>query len=494
MANRYQGRPFRTDDDDREHGQMAQPQGEADPLAELARLIGQADPFANVARDNPARGSREPQAPAFDTDDRREPTGFDINPGPPSWMQRVARRDAVQHDYEAPQAEAPYADEHDTGGHYAAPQQEYDYSPAQSRDPHEYSAQEHYNAPQGYNQPLDPARYDDALYGTPDAGSDQRYYPETDGYQNEGYDQQVYDEGAARKPRRGGMMTVVVVLALAVVGTAAAYAYRTFAGAPRSGEAPIIKADAGPNKIVPQNQSSDGSGKSIQDRITTAPGTERIVSREEQPLDVNAAKPAGPRVVFPPLAPNPNVGATPVTQASRQLNSGAANVVPGDEPRKVKTVSIRPDQADTAPTSNAAAAPAAPAARPSAAVRTAPAAGSAAPTAAAPMSLSPQGAGAQAMVTPPPSAPAASTTTSGGYLVQISSQASEADAKNSYRTLQGKFPSVLGSRPPVIERADLGDKGVHYRAMVGPFETRDEAARFCGSLKSAGGNCFIPRK
>ncbi len=57
----------------------------------------------------------------------------------------------------------------------------------------------------------------------------------------------------------------------------------------------------------------------------------------------------------------------------------------------------------------------------------------------------------------------------GGYLVQVSSQRNEADAQASYRALQGKFPAVLGSRSPVIKRADLGDKGVYYRAMVGPF-------------------------
>ena len=47
------------------------------------------------------------------------------------------------------------------------------------------------------------------------------------------------------------MVTVIVVLALAVVGTGAAFAYRTYMGAPRSGEPPIIRADAGPTKIVP---------------------------------------------------------------------------------------------------------------------------------------------------------------------------------------------------------------------------------------------------
>ena len=93
---------------------------------------------------------------------------------------------------------------------------------------------------------------------------------------------------------------------------------------------------------------------------------------------------------------------------------------------------------------------------------------------------------------PAPVAPSAGAS-SGGFLVQVSSQRNEADAQASYRALQGKFPAVLGSRPPLIKRADLGEKGVYYRAMVGPFGTPEEASQFCGSLKSAGGQCVVQR-
>jgi cell division septation protein DedD len=81
----------------------------------------------------------------------------------------------------------------------------------------------------------------------------------------------------------------------------------------------------------------------------------------------------------------------------------------------------------------------------------------------------------------------------GGYVVQVSSQKNEADAQASYRALQSKFPTVLGSRAPLIKRADLGDKGVYYRAMVGPFGSQDEATQLCGSLKTAGGQCVVQR-
>ena len=77
--------------------------------------------------------------------------------------------------------------------------------------------------------------------------------------------------------------------------------------------------------------------------------------------------------------------------------------------------------------------------------------------------------------------------------MQVSSQKNEADAQASYRVLQGKFPRVLGSRSPMIKRADLGDKGIYYRAMVGPFGSSEEASQLCGSLKSAGGQCVVQR-
>src|SRR6202020_1375003 len=97
------------------------------------------------------------------------------------------------------------------------------------------------------------------------------------------------------------MVTVVVVLALAVLGTGAAFAYRTYIGSPRSGEPPIIRADAGPTKIMPAP--ADGSSK-LPDRLAAGDGTEKIVPREEAPVDVNAK--SAPRVVFPPLNQNAN--------------------------------------------------------------------------------------------------------------------------------------------------------------------------------------------
>jgi len=94
---------------------------------------------------------------------------------------------------------------------------------------------------------------------------------------------------------------------------------------------------------------------------------------------------------------------------------------------------------------------------------------------------------------PAPATAAAGASGGGAYAVQVSSQRSEAEAKASFQELRAKFPKELGGREPIVRRADLGDKGVYYRALVGPFASMEEAAGLCSSLKAAGGTCLIQR-
>jgi SPOR domain len=221
------------------------------------------------------------------------------------------------------------------------------------------------------------------------------------------------------------------------------------------------------------------------------------VPREEAPVDVNAnTRSGGPRMVFPPLNPNANPPSPSSVATNTPPPPSAANgTMPNNQPRSIKTFTVRGEQDGSTPS------PAAPAAR---ATRNVPSStANANANANAPMSLSPQGAPTAAAPAtrmannaPTQAAPATSNAgaATGSYLVSVSSQKSESDAQSSYRVLQGKFPGVLGSRTPVIKRADLGgEKGTVYRAMIGPFDTAEEASQFCKSLVSAGGQCFIPR-
>jgi cell division protein FtsN len=193
-----------------------------------------------------------------------------------------------------------------------------------------------------------------------------------------------------------------------------------------------------------------------------------------------------------------------------------------DQPKPIRTVPIRPEGSDTSgrpfgeePSRSPPTTRATPNTR-TATTTTAPAPAARTPSRDQPLSLDPASPAQanepvrpqQRTVTPPapretaapaprlaavpPTGGAASSASNGGYVVQVSSQRSEADAQASYRGLQAKY-SQLKSHQAMIRRADLGAKGVYYRAMVGPFESGDEAVQFCNGLKQAGGQCIILR-
>jgi hypothetical protein len=512
MAERYLDRPFPSDDFGRggdQHGKA-----ETDPLAELARLIGQTDPFA--AQGRPGAPPAAAPAQTYQDDDYSQ-DGYQQDhteqtaapqPGPPSWMRRanVQPQPAPEPDY--PVAVNPVHPLHRYSAQPAAPEPEF-HQPQAYQDqayqhhayPQEQAHEQAYEAP--YEQP-DPARYDDALYGRLESG--EQDFQREPAYPDDPYAfQSDYPEADLDEPRksRGGMMTVAAILALAVVGTGAAFAYKTYIGSPRSGEPPIIKADNTPTKIVPAP--SDSSAK-VPDRMASGDGSEKIVPREEAPVDVNA-KAAGPRVVFPPL--NQNANPPPVASVSPSnvppLNAGPVpsnGTMPNSAPRSIKTVAVKGDQTDSAVPQTAAQSAAKPAAPPKpvaapAAPRTPPTSANA--SANQPLSLAPQAAPAEppqrtAANNPTQIAPAPSS--GGGFVVQVSSQQSEDSAAASYRVLQSKYGSVLGGRSPVIKRVDLTDKGkgIVYRAFAGPYGSADEAVQACNNLKSAGlPSCFVQR-
>src|SRR4029077_11361653 len=107
----------------------------------------------------------------------------------------------------------------------------------------------------------------------------------------------------------------------------------------------------------------------------------------------------------------------------------------------------------------------------------------AAATREAPRSLDPQ------QLDTAPSAPP----TTGGYVVQLSTQRSEARAQASFRLMQEKYPSGFSGRSPIIKRSDLGTKGMVYRLQVGPLPSAGDAKQFCSSLKAAGGECIVQK-
>jgi hypothetical protein len=444
---------------------------ESDPLAELARLIGQADPNADFGQEHaavPARSSHRQPSPSAEADYEAED---DRAAGPPPWMRRHAEQQP---------AEPPVARDTHPLRRYAAA--------------HHLPEPTYHTSPQVQPEADHESRYDDALYGPVDSDADHATYgsqPHAGYHDDYSYQDDYEDDEEERKPRRKGLATVAAVVALAVVGTGGAFAYRTFVGTTRSGAPPIIKADASPNKVVPP--SAENASKQIQDRMAAGNAAEKLVSREEQPVDVKDIAKAGPRVVFPPLNQNANPPSTASVAPGNKLaaNGGSAAAVGGTEPRKIKTLMVRADDATAAAAEPVAQPAPAPVPAPPATTRAAVPPSASASNANAPLSLAPQAAPSRVASVNPTQAEAPAAT--GGYVVQVSSQRSEADARASFKVLQHKFPSSFGSRTPLIKRADLGSRGVYYRAMVGPFGTSEQAVQFCGNLKSAGGQCVVQR-
>lgn len=87
-------------------------------------------------------------------------------------------------------------------------------------------------------------------------------------------------------------------------------------------------------------------------------------------------------------------------------------------------------------------------------------------------------------------APAATPTSGSAAFVQLSSQRSEGAAVSAFQALQKKFPGILGGYAADVQRADLGAKGIYYRARVGKG-TRAEAVGLCEQLRAAGGDCIV---
>jgi len=82
----------------------------------------------------------------------------------------------------------------------------------------------------------------------------------------------------------------------------------------------------------------------------------------------------------------------------------------------------------------------------------------------------------------------------GAFVVQVSAQKTEDEARVSYQVLQQKFPCVLSGRDPIIRRAELGQSGTWYRVHVGSFATSEQATALCNNLKDAGGRCIVQRE
>ena len=91
---------------------------------------------------------------------------------------------------------------------------------------------------------------------------------------------------------------------------------------------------------------------------------------------------------------------------------------------------------------------------------------------------------------PAPSAETPASSTGGAYVIQLAALRDEASARATFERMQSKYPDLLGGLSLDIQRADLGDKGVYYRARAG-FMDKASATSICEQLQARGGGCIV---
>lgn len=311
------------------------------------------------------------------------------------------------------------------------------------------------------------------------------------------------------RPRRR-FATVGAGVAVVAVAVSGALAYKGLGGG-HSGGVPVIQADTAPLKVAPKV--ADGVEIPDQNRQIYEPKAKdsqiRIVNREEQPIDIGqAARAAQTGAVTPGSAPLDAFG----------------------EPRRVRTVAVKPDtppstapapqrEAEEAPTSpiptmtmpTEEPAPRARPARLAAATPQAPVQAAAQPASVAPEAVAEQprpapsirkapqrlasaspeaGIPAEPTTTAAAATPAVSDAPVGGFSVQLGVRNSAGDAQAAFREMQRKY-SQLAGKPELIRQAEVNGKSI-FRVRVGPL-AKAEATSLCSALQGAGGQCFVAK-
>ncbi|MFN3231401.1 MAG: SPOR domain-containing protein [Alphaproteobacteria bacterium] len=77
------------------------------------------------------------------------------------------------------------------------------------------------------------------------------------------------------------------------------------------------------------------------------------------------------------------------------------------------------------------------------------------------------------------------------WRVQIAARRSKDDAQAALDKVTARHAGLLATATPIVYRADLGARGIFYRAQLGYFSQRGEAAGLCNALTAAGAECFV---
>ncbi len=82
--------------------------------------------------------------------------------------------------------------------------------------------------------------------------------------------------------------------------------------------------------------------------------------------------------------------------------------------------------------------------------------------------------------------------TKGNIFIQLGSLKSHDMAESEWKRISQKHKDVLRDLDFIIQKVDLGaNQGIYYRLRTGPFESNEDAAKICASLKERKVECLV---
>lgn len=347
-----------------------------------------------------------------------------------------------------------------------------------------------------------------------------------------------------RKPPKRSRLLLILLPALAIfIGFASIVWLAYVEGAPASavGEPPLIRADARPIKMEPD----DPGGQSIPDRgelgsilaDDAPPGEERLMPLPEEPLTAPpddeapadapsatelaaAADAIDDRIEADPPAP---AGAGEGTDENADVGAGESPLLDDEPPAETAAAIESLFREDDPAPGGQPAAPAAGAAAPSTEAQPAAAPSTSPPVESTetrlarsddrpPAILNGSGeqrttpavapSGREVVARPSPeTAPAAPSAPTAGapdleephYRIQLAAVRNESDARRAWDLFQVDLGEVLGGIEPIIERGETSN-GVFYRVQLGPYPSLERADALCEELKQRNASCFVLRR
>lgn len=81
----------------------------------------------------------------------------------------------------------------------------------------------------------------------------------------------------------------------------------------------------------------------------------------------------------------------------------------------------------------------------------------------------------------------------GPWRIQVAALREQENAVRALGDLRAAHPDLFSDTELFVQRADLGDRGIWFRAQAGPFPAREAAGEMCAALEARAISCLVVR-